>query len=700
MNRQKTALRFLWLTVAASVVVPLLLFVYVAYLEFNSARRQADDRLQYSLNVVQEHALKVLETIDRAIAETNEVISDLSDDDIRAQEPQLHDRLKKIVDSLPQVQAMSIIGPDGRQMARSQASPVSSLDLTDRDFFQALSKDDVGLYIGQLRPAIVPLRVHFNVARRRITKAGGFDGVIDVEVLPSYFNDFYSQIIQGNRDGGSLLVRYPYVDGAQTVVQQTVPFIRNIRTNPENGFYVGVSGVDGELRRAAYRRLPSYPIYALASVSETAVRNAWLLYMTTHMIIGVPATLLMLAISILALRKTQALQTEMLARERAEEALRQAQKMEVIGQLTGGIAHDFNNLLMVVIGGVDRLRHSLSDPRQLRTLDMIMSSAKRGENLIRHLLTFSRRQAISPTSVSVGRFFQQIEEVLHGTLNKNILLDVEKPAIDCAVRVDPSELELAMLNVCVNARDAMPNGGRLTLSAERVSLAGEPEFENLSGEFVAMRVTDTGSGISPDVVSRVFEPFFTTKSAGQGTGLGLSQVYGFAKQSGGTVLIKTASSGTTLTLLLPSTEAVAEAEPTPIAAQEPVAEHPLKARILVVDDTPDVAQITRDYLERIGHQVDVATDGSQALAFIAKTEVDLIVSDIVMPGGMDGLDVARRVQELYPEIPVILVTGYSASAEAALNEGFEVLRKPFNVERIAEVIETHLARRRKVAASV
>jgi two-component system NtrC family sensor kinase len=246
----------------------------------------------------------------------------------------------------------------------------------------------------------------------------------------------------------------------------------------------------------------------------------------------------------------------------------------------------------------------------------------------------------------------------------------------------------------------MPGGGRLTLSAERRSLKGEAEFESLSGQFVAIHVADTGSGIPEDVMARVFEPFFTTKPAGQGTGLGLSQVYGFAKQSGGTVLITTSSSGTELTLLLPYAEMVAETEVTHLSADEPVATQPrLKARILVVDDAPDVAQITRDYLEGIGHQVDIATGGSEALAFIAKTEVDLIVSDIVMPGGMDGLDMARRVQELYPEIPVILVTGYSASAEAAQSEGFEVLRKPFNVERIAEVIEAHLSRRRQVAAS-
>jgi two-component system NtrC family sensor kinase len=375
-------------------------------------------------------------------------------------------------------------------------------------------------------------------------------------------------------------------------------------------------------------------------------------------------------------------------------ALRQAQRMEAVGQLTGGIAHDFNNLLMVMVGGADRLRREITDPRQLRTLDMITQAAKRGENLIRHLLAFSRKQTTNPTLVDLAHFLAQMDEVLRGTLPGNIQLAVSPPASACTARVDAAELELALLNLAVNARDAMPGGGRLELSAAPVVLDAASDAEGLSGEFVALRIADTGEGIPPEALPKVFEPFFTTKPPGQGTGLGLSQVYGFAKQAGGTVRIDTAPGrGTAVTILLPRAGAqdVAEAQPAPTTAA---------ARILLVEDSAEVAQVTADYLERLGHAVETVIDAQGALAALhCKSDIDLVLSDIVMPGEMDGLGLARRVRSEFANLPIVLVTGYSSSADAARREGFEVLRKPYTVERLAEAIGRHLARPPHAAAS-
>jgi two-component system NtrC family sensor kinase len=398
-----------------------------------------------------------------------------------------------------------------------------------------------------------------------------------------------------------------------------------------------------------------------------------------------------------ALARTRALYAAMDAQERAEGALRQAQKMEAIGQLTGGIAHDFNNLLMVMMGGADRLRRDLTEPKHVRTLDMITQAAKRGENLIRHLLTFSRRQSTNPTLLDVSHFLAQVDEVLRGTLPGNIRLNVEPAASPCVVRVDAGELELAVLNLAVNARDAMPNGGALTLSAVPVRLNAARDDEGLAGDFVALRVRDTGEGIPDEVLPKVFEPFFTTKAAGRGTGLGLSQVYGFAKQASGTVRIETTPGrGTTVTLLLPraAEQELAQAQPAPAATT---------ARILLVEDSTEVAQVTNDYLERLGHAVEVVPSAQDALALLRaksdpKAGFDLVLSDIVMPGEMDGLDLARRVHAEFANLPIVLVTGYSASADAARREGFEVLRKPYTVDRLAQAIDRHLSRPPQAAA--
>jgi two-component system, NtrC family, sensor kinase len=709
-NRDKAPLRFLRLTVAACFVVPLSLFLYVGLLEHNSASRQADERLETNLNILQEHALKVFETIERSIAEVDEVIGGVSDDDLVKREPELHARLSKIAATLPQIQSISIVGPEGRLWVSTSGSPSVQLDLSQRDYFKALSATDSGTYIGDVMSTSGGARPTFNVARRRRTENGVFDGVIVVAVPPSYFDEFYSRIVGVAAHGtamtliradGAVLVRYPPLPDATIRPMATQLFLDNIAKQPEKGFYVAVSGFDGQPRRSAYRRLAGYPVYVLTSVSEAAVRSDWLTFMGTHMIFGVPATLLMIAISWLALRRTRALYAEMDARERAEGALRQSQRLEVVGQLTGGIAHDFNNLLMVVIGGVDRLRRDINDPKHVRTLDMILAAAKRGENLIRHLLTFSRRQAITPSNVDVSQFLTQMEDVLRGSIKGDITLNVVMPSQPCFARVDAGELELALLNLAVNARDAMPDGGRLTLTAVPMTLSGGQQYDGLSGDFVAFRVIDSGEGIPPDVLARVFEPFFTTKPPGQGTGLGLSQVYGFAKQSGGAIAIDTAPSlGTTVTLLIPRSSLVTKAPAAPETAVRASSSPALKARVLLVEDSDEVAQISREYLERIGHSVVTVANGVDALAALGREpDIDLILSDIVMPGEMDGLDIARRVRTQYPDLPIILVTGYSNSANAARREGFEVLRKPYNITRIARAIEAHLAKRTKKAAN-
>jgi two-component system NtrC family sensor kinase len=331
---------------------------------------------------------------------------------------------------------------------------------------------------------------------------------------------------------------------------------------------------------------------------------------------------------------------------------------------------------------------------------MIVTATHRGETLTRQLLTYSRQQTLSPQVIDLTQRLPAVRELLARSLRTDIEIKVDVPDDLCAVRVDPGELELAILNLAVNAKDAMPDGGTITLRAKPVTLRGEASEEGLSGEFVAIRVTDSGHGITPEVLTRVFEPFFTTKEVGKGTGLGLSQVYGFAKQSGGTATVNsTQGRGTAVTIYLPRSH---EAPPAAVAqAQTEAPAEPL-GTVLLVEDNSDVAEVGGALLRQLGYRVRSVANAQAAIAALRlDPDVDLVFSDILMPGGMNGLDLARELNERFPDIPVLLTTGYSASAKDAVLRGMVVLQKPYDLEalgrNIREAIDTTRGRRGQVA---
>jgi len=392
----------------------------------------------------------------------------------------------------------------------------------------------------------------------------------------------------------------------------------------------------------------------------------------------VPAMLAILTVLWVALRRTRRLYEEHDRREAAESALRQSQRLEAIGQLTGGVAHDFNNLLMIVSGSVHRLRRGANDDKQKRLLDAIVNATQRGESLTRQLLTFSRRQTLQPSVIDLAERLPELKDMLSRSLRGDIDIRVMVPRRSCRVKVDPSELELALLNLAVNARDAMPAGGKLTITAKPIMLRGKANEEGLSGDFVAIRIADTGEGIAPEALPRVFEPFFTTKEFGKGTGLGLSQVYGFARQSGGAATItSTPRRGTAITLFLPrSFEAPAQPREPASAVGVPLP----AGTVLLVEDDADVIEIARAYLREIGYSVKQAASARAGLDILDREgEVDLLFSDILMHGDMNGLDLAREVRRRFPALLVLLTSGYSSSAQAAIRQGFEVLQKPYDL---------------------
>ena len=374
--------------------------------------------------------------------------------------------------------------------------------------------------------------------------------------------------------------------------------------------------------------------------------------------------------------------------QRAHERLAQAQKMEAIGQLTGGVAHDFNNLLMVVSGQTQLLRRKLGDdPRALKALEAIEVSTRRGQDLTRQLLTFARRQRLNPLVMSLGERADNLCELMRASVGSAVALNIEFPTALWPVEVDPGEFELALLNLAVNARDAMPSGGALSIVARNVKLRRGDLDQGLEGDFVAVTVRDTGVGIPPDILPRVFEPFFTTKDVNRGTGLGLSQVYGFVEQSGGRATVTSnLGEGTSFTLYLPrSCKPLGEAEPAPSA------QAPLGARILVVEDNPDVAEVAAGLLEQLGGRPQVVSSAEAALRALREGErPDVVFTDIVMAGEMDGLALARHLRIEWPDLPVLLTTGYSRGAEDVMRE-FTILPKPYELPELSRALGAILA---------
>jgi len=378
----------------------------------------------------------------------------------------------------------------------------------------------------------------------------------------------------------------------------------------------------------------------------------------------------------------QELQVQIEEREKAEEALRQSQKMEAIGQLTGGVAHDFNNLLMVASSGLD-LMDRTDDPKRRQLLkDSIRQAVDRGSALTRQLLAFSRRSALKPEVVDLCKQMEGMRVLLERSLREDIQVEIDCAAGLWPVEIDPHQLELAILNMAVNARDAMPEGGRIVIRGEN---AADLADGDLSGDFVRLSVADTGAGMAPEMLNRVFEPFFTTKARGQGTGLGLSQVYGFTRASGGDVRIESREGeGTTITLLLPRSERPVTAKPAESDRVEPIQG---RGKVLLVEDDDGVAFAVAEMLRELGYQPTRAENAARALKVLERRSFDLVFSDMVMPGEMDGIGLAREINTLKPGLPVVLTTGFSEAAAAAGQEGFRLLVKPYRIEQLAAELQ-------------
>ncbi|MEA3108417.1 MAG: hypothetical protein QOI88_3022 [Gammaproteobacteria bacterium] len=385
----------------------------------------------------------------------------------------------------------------------------------------------------------------------------------------------------------------------------------------------------------------------------------------------------------------------------AEAHLRQAQKIDALGQLTGGVAHDFNNLLMVISGGLSLIERCTDVQRRERIITGMRQAAERGASLSRQLLAFARRQPLKPEPLDLRRQIDGMRDLLDRTLRGDVLVKTELADALWPIKVDRAELELVMLNLCVNARDAMPSGGVITIRARNAPMVRDGE---LSGDFVVVTVEDTGTGMSAEVLTHIFEPFFTTKEIGKGSGLGLPQVYGFVQQSGGAARVaSTVGRGTTVTLFLPRTDESpmhlksAAMDIAGGAGRPTVVDGPSTpvGSILLVEDDDEVATLVTEMLQELGYRVTRAGSADSALGALAnERHVDLVLSDIMMPGSMNGLGLAREVRLRRPGLPVLLMSGYAGAViDSAQEENIGVLRKPYNINELETALREAVERR-------
>ncbi len=699
----------------AAVLLPALLFAFAAWRSYRDTLHTAELRADRTVRVLEEHVTKIFENHRLVIQQVRERLRfvDWSKEEDRAD---LHKMLLDLQNDLDQVATITIVDAAGRMIASGRTYPADPrLLFLDRDWFRSLRAGAPGPVISRSYNGRQSGQPIFNIAVALHDKAGAFAGAIAVSVDRGYFEAFYKEVepdfehaVTLVRADGEILARTPAT--ALTHLPTPSRFLAEVARSPA-GHYVGISRIDDVDRVFAYRKVGAYPVYVRFGIAVDAVLATWRRSLLDYALVSLFSAVALAVASWLVVRQARrervirhrwqetaaALEAEVAERERVDAQLRQLQKMEALGRLTGGIAHDFNNLLTAVLGNLELAGRRIEDVRVARLVGNAVDGAQRAATLTSRLLAFSRQQPLQPRRVALDDLIGGMGELLRVTLGESVALRVRSAEDIWPVAIDASQLENAILNLAVNARDAMPDGGTLTVETQnsvvgRASdLAANSEVE--PGDYAVVGVQDTGEGMTAEVMAQVFEPFFTTKPVGKGTGLGLSQVYGFARQSGGHVVIRSAvGQGTTIRLFLPRLAQADEIAPQVATAALPVA----GARgetILVVEDEDMVRAFAVSALREGGYRILEAADGPSALILLAAhPEVALLFTDVVLKGPMNGCALARAASR-HRRLPVLYTSGYSRDAvfhEGRLDPGVELLQKPFTSDALIRHVRSLL----------
>jgi signal transduction histidine kinase len=695
--------RYLRVLFIAALVIPIALIVATSWLNYDAAFRDAHGQVSHAADAIHEYALKIFETDELILDHIAEHVAGLDWSELVRSE-EFHRYLQQF-GSRPQVSSVGLIATDYGLAATHPLFPAPSVAIEAPAYLPVERSGNEPIYIGTAVRGTFAAAPQFSVVRTEPNlKSSGGKGLIFVSTKLSDFVEYYRSIVDPRdflvtmtRSDGAVLARSPGENLIGEVLSPASRFRQEITQKPEAGSYDSASALDGIERLFAYRKLGPYPVYVIVGFKRSAVIEGWAWLMASRLMFGLPATLCLVVLALIALRRSQtadravaAAQAEADRREVAEASLRQVQKMEVVGQLTGGVAHDFNNLLTAIAGNLDLLLRRSDDAGRVRRLaEAALQATQRGARITQQLLMFSRRNVLRPETLNLNRVLVEFEGLMAHAVNENIDIQLQLDAALDPSQIDRAQFEAALLNLMVNARDALPDGGRISIETRNVLIEkayADQNPEVVEGAYVMLAVSDNGVGIDRSVLPRVFEPFFTTKDIGKGSGLGLSQVYGFAEQSGGHVKIYSeVGVGTTVKLYLP------------IATERPVESDkqsliPLRSAngdetVLVVEDDEAVLTMAVESLTDLGYRVLVAHDGREALAIVKGPErIDILFSDIIMPGGINGPQLAIEARRLRPGIKVLLTSGYTSAAlsnEHGLPVELPVLSKPYRREELA-----------------
>ncbi|MEA3128354.1 MAG: hypothetical protein QOF46_149, partial [Paraburkholderia sp.] len=642
---------------------------------------------------------KVLDLNQQMASRIVDLLGDDDDARIRAQQAGLHDRLRQIGGDFPQVSSIYLLGVNGELLVSSLSYPAPALSTNRREDFITARAMRPQPYFSQAVFGPLSQTNVFNTVTGRSGENGQFLGEVSVALRTEYFSRFYRELTNGDtslvlglyRQDGSLLVRYPaWAAGARPSPQSA--FTAALRDKQLSGHIRLKSTVDGVERLLAFRRVGDYPLYVVSAYATASIGSAWRQH---FMMIGALTAVPCVAIWLLVLFSLRQLAGERRAWERwqgevamrlsAEASSRQLQRMGALGNLVANVAHDFNNLLMVVSANTElaRLKRYNNLEKEVQAVERATATA---EALTRRLLSVAKKQPIKQEPVNLATWLPSAAPLIDAALGDNVEMALSMVDNVWQVLADPIDLEFAIMNLAVNARDAMPRGGRFVIRCQNNRLVGSDTLLP-DGEYVLIACSDDGEGMPEAVARRAFEPLFTTKLRGSGTGLGLAQVLAMCEQAGGTAKIDSVpGSGTTVRLYLPRYRERQKAGAADVATAN-LAAPMAKGVVLLVEDNEDVAAGVAAVLETFGCEVRHEPTADRALDVLTGgAQFELVLSDIQMPGKLNGIDLAEKVRSAWPAQKIALMTGYADELERARRLGVAILAKPFNIDELHALV--------------
>lgn len=683
-----------------AAAIGVLLFSAVAFYDYQNALKRTQERVAVTSRTLAAHADTVLQSAQLVLELVAARVADEPWSTIH-KSPDLHIFLTSIQRRYPQVESIFLIDRDGQLAATSRVFPSPAFDAHEREYFHEAKKSALGSapHISAPFKSALAGTYAFTISVP-IHRRGKFDGLAAVTVYPGYFDGFYKATLTDpgvttaslvRTTDGAMLIRYPATSEAPKSLPATSPLLQALATGQQSGVYEGVSSVDGNARISGFQKLSNFPLTANYNVDRSFVLAGWYKHLVLFAAFSTLFSVL-LFVAIKSLLEQSELEQEKLAlqisqselRHEAEHREQHAQKLESLARLSGGIAHDFNNILAAILAAVQLVSKKTTDERSLRQLDVAAEAAKRGARLTSQMLAFARPQEAKLVPLDAKQALDRMSDALSRTAGELVSTSIQIEPDLWLIQSDEAQLDVALINLVANARDALPFGGRLTISAANLEVQKDGETLGLApGAYVAITVEDDGEGMSEEVRRKASEPFFTTRPRAKASGLGLSMVHGFAKQAGGGIdIVSRPGEGTKVRVFLRKAEPLPEQIALPDDGRTD-----LTGRIFLVDDDDAVRQLLADTLEAYGHSVRSFASGAEALAALDGS-VDLLIADFTMPG-MDGSEVAAKARHAFDDLPIVFISGHAE--EGALERwaaaGCSVLHKPFSDAELQAVVQ-------------